>query len=87
METPQFAKQMIGFQKTVFNNSFTALANVQDQTETMIKNFIGQFPWVTEESKKQMNDTYAYIKKARNDFKKAVDDGFDQFEKLADNKK
>jgi len=87
METPQFAKQMIGFQKTVFNNSFNALSNVQDQTETMINNFIGQFPWATEESKKQMTDTYAYIKKARNDFKKAVDDGFVQFEKLVDNKK
>jgi hypothetical protein len=87
METPQFAKQMIGFQKTVFNNSFNALSTVQDQTETMINNFIGQFPWATEESKKQMKETYAYIKKARNDFKKAVDDGFDQFEKLVENKK
>lgn len=86
METPQIAKQVIGFQRTVFNNSFNALATVQDQTETMINNFIGQFPWVTAEAKKQMADSADYIKKARNDFKKAVDNGFDQFEKLVDKK-
>lgn len=86
METPQIAKQMIGFQKTVFNNSFNALATVQDQTETMVNNFINQFPWVTEDGKKQMKETSAYIKKARDDFKKAVDDGYAQFEKLLNQK-
>ncbi len=86
METPKIAKQMIGFQKVVFNNSFNSLATVQDQTETMVKNFMGQFPWVNEDAKKQMDESYAYIKKARDDFKKAVDDGFTQFEKLMDQK-
>lgn len=86
METTQIAKQMIGFQKTVFNNSFNALTIVQDQTESMINNFMGQFPWITEDGKKQMKETYAYTKKARDDFKKAVDDGYAQFEKLLDKK-
>ena len=82
METAKIAKQMIGFQKTVFDNSLNALAVVQDQTESMMTNFIGQFPWVTEDGKKQMNETFAYTKKARDDFKKAVDEGYAQFEKL-----
>ena len=82
METEKIAKQMIGFQKTVFENSLNALAIVQDQTESMMTNFIGQFPWVTEDGKKQMNETFAYTKKARDDFKKAVDEGYAQFEKL-----
>ena len=86
MEQTKIAKQMIGFQKTVFDNSFNALAIVQDQTESMINNFMGQFPWVTEEGKKQMSETYTYTKKARDDFKKAVDDGYTQFEKLFDQK-
>ena len=86
MEQTKIAKQMIGFQKTVFDNSFNALAIVQDQTESMINNFMGQFPWVTEEGKKQMSETYTYTKKARDDFKKAVDDGYAQFEKLLDQK-
>jgi len=33
-----------------------------------------------------MNETYTYTKKARDDFKKAVDDGYAQFEKLLDQK-
>ena len=86
MEQVKMAKQMIGFQKTVFDNSFNAMAVVQDQTETMINNFIGQFPGVTEDGKKQMDETYAYTKKAREDFKKAVDEGYAMFEKLLDQK-
>lgn len=86
METAKIAKQMIGFQKTVFDNSFNAMAIVQDQAETMINNFLGQFPGVTEDGKKQMNETYAYTKKARDDFKKAVDEGYTQFEKMLDQK-
>ncbi len=86
MEQAKIAKQMIGFQKTVFDNSFNAMAVVQDQTESMVNNFIGQFPWVTQEGKKQMDETYAYTKKSREDFKKAVDDGYAQFEKLLNQK-
>lgn len=86
METAKIAQQMIGFQKTVFDNSFKAMAIVQDQTEDMINNFMGQFPWITEDAKKQMNETYNYTKKARDDFKKAVDDGYAQFEKMLNKK-
>lgn len=86
MESTQMAKQMIGFQKTVFENSFNTLSVVQDQTETMISNFMGQFPWVTEDGKKQMDETFAFTKKARDDFKKAVDDGYAKLEKLMDQK-
>ncbi len=73
---------MIGFQKTVFENSFNAMVVVQDQTENMLKNFIGQVPWVTEEGKRQMDETFSYTKKAREDFKNAVDEAYTRFEKL-----
>ena len=86
METANIAKQMIGFQKTFFDNSFDAMAVVQDQTETMMNNFMGQFPWATEDGKKQINETYSYTKKARDEFKKVVDQGYTQFEKLFDQK-
>lgn len=86
METANIAKQMIGFQKTVFDNSFDAMAVVQDQTETMMNNFMGQFPWATEDGKKQITETYSYTRKARDEFKKAVDQGYTQFEKLFDQK-
>ena len=86
METTQITKQMIGFQKTVLDNSFNALAIVQDQTETMINNVIGQVPSINDDGKKQMVEAFAYTKKARDEFKKAVDQGYTQFEKLLNQK-
>lgn len=86
MEPSKMAKQMISFQKTVFDNSFNALAVVQDQTETMIKTFMGQFPMTTDESKKQLEETLEYTRKAREEFKKAVDEGYARMESLFDQK-
>lgn len=86
MESTKIAKQMISFQKTVFDNSFSAMVTVQDQTENMINNLMGQLPWVTEDGKKQMAETFAYTKKARDNFKTAIDEGYAQFEKLFDQK-
>ena len=86
MDQTQIAKQVIGFQKTVFDNSFNALVVVQDQTESMITNVMSQLPWMTEDGKKQLADTFSFTKKARDDFKKAVDEGYAQFDKLFDNK-
>lgn len=86
METTKIAKQMIGFQKTFFDNSFKAMTVVQDQTERMMNNFIEQFPWTTVDGKKQINETYTYTKQARDDFKKVIDEGYNQFEKLFDQK-
>ncbi|SMD10541.1 hypothetical protein SAMN02746065_1355 [Desulfocicer vacuolatum DSM 3385] len=84
--TAKAAKQMVGFQKTVFENSFNTMNVVQDQTENMLNNFIGKMPWVTEDGKKQIDETFAYTKKFRNDFKKAIDEGYTQFEKIFDQK-
>ncbi|HCY86731.1 MAG TPA: hypothetical protein DHV36_16495 [Desulfobacteraceae bacterium] len=86
METTAIAKQMIGFQKTVFDNSFNAMVVVQDQTERMINNFMTQLPWVTEENRSQLEETIQYTKKARGEFKNAIDEGYGRFEELFDNK-
>jgi len=87
METAtKIAKQMIGFQKTVFNNTFNAMAIVQDQTENMLNGFMGQFPWVNEDAKKQIKESMDFTKKARDDFKKAVDDGYAKFEQMFEQK-
>jgi hypothetical protein len=86
MDVTQIAKQMIDFQKTVIDNSFNALTVVQDQTESMINSYLGQLPKITEEGKNQMNETIAYTKKARDDFKKAMDKGYEQFEKILNQK-
>ena len=86
MDTTSIAKQMIGFQKSVFNNSFNALVVVQDQTETMMNNFMGQLPWANDESKQRMNEAWEMGKTARENFKKAIDEGYDRFEDMLNQK-
>jgi hypothetical protein len=86
METNQFAKQTLNFQKTIFDNSFNAIALAQDQTETMFNGYVDNLPWVTDESKKSLQDSVDVAKKARDDFKKAVEDGFARFEELMEQK-
>ncbi len=84
MEATKIAKQMIGFQKTFLDNSFNAMVIVQDQTENMFNGFLNQFPWITKEGKRTWNDSIQFNKKARNDFKKAMDEGYSRIEELYD---
>ena len=82
MDTTQLAKQTLNFQKTIFDNSFNAMILVQDQTEKMINSYMEQLPWVTEEGKKSLETSVEMGKKARDDFKKAVDDSYEKFEEM-----
>ena len=86
METTKFAKQTLGFQKTIFENSFNALTMVQDQTEKMVNSYLDQLPWVTEDGKKSLQTSIDLAKKTRDDFKKAVEDGYRKFEELLEEK-
>ena len=80
MEPGTIAKQTIAFQKTLFENSFNAMKMVQDQTEKMLNTFLGQLSWVPDEGKKAIGESVDFYKKAREDFKKAVDEGFAKME-------
>ena len=86
METAKFAKQTLGFQKSIFENSFNAVIIAQDQTEKMVSNYLEQLPWVTADGKKSLQSSIEIAKKARDDFKKAVEDGFSKFEELLEEK-
>ncbi len=87
METTQFAKMTVEFQKTMLDTSFNAMTLVQDQGEKIVNTYFDQLPWVTDESKKSLQATVDMTKKARDDFKKAVDDGFGKIEELLEEKK
>lgn len=82
MEPTQIAKQTLGFQKTIFDNSSNAITMVQDQSEKLLTGYIDKLPWVPEESKKYLQTSMDMAKQARSDFKKAVDDGFAKLEEL-----
>ena len=80
METGKIAKQMIDFQKTAFDNTFSAMVALQDQTEKMVNLSIDQSAWLPEDGKKAINQWTAACKKGRDDFKKFVDDNFSKAE-------
>jgi hypothetical protein len=80
MDPKQIAKQMIDFNKTAFDNSFEAMAVLQDQTEKMVNAIIEQNTLIPEEGKKAVSDWIKGYKKGRNDFKTAADESFKKVE-------
>jgi len=77
---------MIDFQKTLFDNTYSVVTAMQDNSENMVNGFFNQFTWVTEEAKKPFNESVTFIKKAREDYRKTIDQGFEKLAKLVDNK-
>ena len=80
MHSSWIAKQMIDFQKTMFDNTFNAM--VQDHTEKLANTLFEQATWIPEESSRVINQWTEIFKKGRNDFKVAVDDSFSKMEDL-----
>ncbi|MEN6373473.1 MAG: hypothetical protein ABFD75_01665 [Smithella sp.] len=80
MEPKQIVKQMIDFSKTAFDNSFEAMAVLQDQTEKMVNAMVEQSSMMPEEGKKAISDWIQSYKKGRNDLKAAADENFKKVE-------
>ncbi len=81
MVMENIAKQIIDFQKSTFDNSYTALVMLQDQAERMTQTVMDQNTWLPDEGKKVMEDWAQMYKQGRVDFKELVDQNFD---KMAD---
>ena len=82
METEKFAKQMIDFQKTAFDNTFTAVTMLQDQAERMVNTVIDQATWLPEESRQVIDEMVGAYKKGRTDFKGVMDENFEKMTDL-----
>jgi polyhydroxyalkanoate synthesis regulator phasin len=82
METEKFAKQMIDFQKTTFDNTFTAVTMLQDQAERMVNTVIDQATWLPEESRQVIDEMVGAYKKGRTDFKGVMDENFEKMTDL-----
>jgi hypothetical protein len=88
MDYPKdMAKQVIQFYKTTFNNSYSTMTMLQDQAEKLLKTFVEQSPGMNDEGKKVLEQWVGVYKKGRDDFKKAMDEGYakveDYFEKFS----
>ena len=76
MDQKQIAKQMIEFNKTAFDNTFSAMITLQDQTEKMVFGFLEKAPWFPEEGKKAINDWMKNYKKGREDFRTSAEESY-----------
>ncbi len=77
MEPMKIARQWVDFQKIAFDNTFDTMMMFQDLTEKMTISFLDYVPWLPEEGKKAINEWISTYNKGCKDFKKAVDDNFD----------
>jgi glutamate/tyrosine decarboxylase-like PLP-dependent enzyme len=73
---------MIEFNKTMFENAFKSMTLLQDQAERMGSMVLDQTAWIPSEGKKAAKDWVTMCKSGRENFKKAVDDGFKKAESV-----
>ncbi len=76
MEPNFMLKQMLNFNKTAFDNSFTAMLTIQEQNAKMVNTFLEQATWMPEEGKKLIRDWVNAYKKGCEDFKKTADENY-----------
>jgi polyhydroxyalkanoate synthesis regulator phasin len=76
LESGKFAKQMIDFYKSTFDNSFNAMVMLQEQTEKTMKTALDQATWLPAEGKKVVDEWVKAYKQGREEFKKSVDENF-----------
>jgi hypothetical protein len=81
MDQKKVLKQMIDFNKTAFDNTFSAMVMLQEQAErSMADTVMDQATWLPEEGKKVIRDWVDAYKTGRDNFKKGVDDSFKKVE-------
>lgn len=76
MDPNQMLKQMLEFNKTAFDNSFSAMLTIGEQNEKMMQTFMSQATWLPDEGKKVIQDWVDAYKKGCQDFKKAADENY-----------
>lgn len=87
MKPFELAKQMIDFNKTTFDNSFSMMVMLQEQMEKTVSTFIEQSTWLPEDGRKVLSEWVSTYKKGREDFKKAVDESYKKVDSYFASKK
>ena len=80
MDPKQIAKQMIAFNKTSFDNNFSAMKTLHEQTEKIVFKFWEKSPMFPEEGKKAITEWMKAYQKGCEDFKNIVDENFKKVE-------
>ena len=87
MDQKLLFKQMLDFQKTTFDNSFKAMATLQEQGEKMVNMFVEQAPWLPNEGKQVVIDWVNAYRKGRDEFKNIVESNFEKVQEYFTEKK
>ncbi len=80
MDHKEMMKQMIQLNKTVFENTLSSMAVLQDQMEKATNTFLEQATWLPAEGKKVIEEWVKACKKGRENYKSAVDESFKRVE-------
>ena len=80
MEPIKFAKQTFDFYKSSFNNTFSAIMMLQEQSQKVLDMYLAQTTGFPEEGKKAIGEWIKAYKKGSEEFKKAVDESFKRVE-------
>ena len=79
-EPRKMTKQLMGYYKDSFHNSFNAILMVQEQMERFATMSVEQSMTMPEEAKKAFMEWTKVYKKGCEDYKKAVEDNFKRVE-------
>lgn len=80
MKNKTIVKQIIDFHKATFDNTFSSLAILQEQTEKMLQTFMLQATWLPAEGKEAIKEWVNIYNKGRIDFKTAADKNYEKVE-------
>ena len=87
MDQRALFKQMVDFNKSAFDNAFKITVLLQKQTEKMNSQLLDQAAWLPEDGKKAVKEWTQAVKKGMDDYKKVIDQGFVNLQKLFPEKK
>ncbi len=87
MDQKQLLKQMLDFQKTTFDNSFSAMVMLQEQSEKASQTLLDQATWLPAEGRKAIDEWMAAYKQGQEDYKALVDVNFKKVEAFFAGKK
>jgi 4-alpha-glucanotransferase len=81
MEHYQFLKQMTQFNKTAFDSSYNAMCMFREHNQKMATSLLDQATWMPEQGKKAITEWMKSYNKGCEDFKKIVDQNYQNLEK------
>ena len=84
MNTIRVTKQIIDFNKTVFNDNFSTRKTLYGQTERLMSKFLGKSPIFSEEGRKFTSEWMKTYKTGCENFENAVNENFEKVEDFFD---